>query len=217
MPFDPTRWRDRFHPGDLVFGLDSEVSTFIDAQRANGADDRCKVVAYSEDLTTATGAGQPADNVPFLNTLDGLPKFTLIVSDQATGHASAVTAANVSARNNKTWRLKSKGALYWATQKARKYCHFNLDGIDLASVPTKSANVNPRVRDIPAGKAGPADRDSKIRLVTHAELRWIYRNRANADVQEYVQFWLAGGPCLPPWRKDPAAWMAYPPSNPGLQ
>jgi hypothetical protein len=53
--------------------------------------------------------------------------------------------------------------------------------------------------------------DQKVRAITNAELRWIYRHRKEADVAKRVQFWSGGAPCKPPWEQDPniaALWNA---------
>jgi hypothetical protein len=49
--------------------------------------------------------------------------------------------------------------------------------------------------------------------ITHAELRWVYRNRYNGDVQRLVQFWDGQTPCVPPWiggnDAERGAWGEY--------
>jgi hypothetical protein len=54
--------------------------------------------------------------------------------------------------------------------------------------------------DRPSGrKAMVEDTRTKIRAVTGAELRWLYRHRNVPAVQDHVQFWLDNQPMGPPW------------------
>ena len=79
-------------------------------------------------------------------------------------------------------------------------------------------------------KTSPTDTPSdttqgKIRLITPAELRWIYRHREDPSVQKNIQFWThtstdvataAWSPCGPPWEKDEDAkklWASYKPKS----
>ncbi len=64
--------------------------------------------------------------------------------------------------------------------------------------------------------AGPdrkgADWTSKSTSITGAEVRWLFRNRKDKAVQDHVQFWMAGKPCVPPWEQSPelkALWSTY--------
>lgn len=63
---------------------------------------------------------------------------------------------------------KCKGGLWWAT-RSHKHVHMYLGGLDLDMV-------------VGSGQA-------KSKGITCRELRWIYRFRADAEVQAYVQFW----------------------------
>jgi hypothetical protein len=64
-------------------------------------------------------------------------------------------------------------------------------------------------------------RSNKVRSVTGAELRWVYRHRFNARVQRHIQFWLNDQPCHAPWHSlmvgvpggGPKAWSRYKPEH----
>jgi hypothetical protein len=162
------------------------------------------------------------ENLRFIEALKGHKKYSSAVSGYT---APRSKKWDDKARENETWRRKSKGGLYYACKVAHKTVHFCLDGLgDFKTTIGKSY----------AGKAGddgiegpegttwavPPDRaqnesDRKFRVVTGAELRWVYRNREDADVQKHIQFWLANKPSVPPW--DPgytgrvADWSQYTP------
>ncbi|CDG80857.1 hypothetical protein GJA_194 [Janthinobacterium agaricidamnosum NBRC 102515 = DSM 9628] len=95
---------------------------------------------------------------------------------------------------NSILRRKVKGGLYWATSVAKKHVHFVLDGLDMEAVVRKSASY-----DNPTGSNNEQSNTAKTRAYTGAELRWIYRNRNNPDVQSHVHFVKEGKPCPPPW------------------
>ncbi len=115
------------------------------------------------------------------------------------------------AKENETWRRKSKGGLYYACKVADKTVHFCLDGFnDFKAVILKSyaGKGGGAIGDKHGGKwQVPPDRaesagERKFRIVTGAELRWIYRYREDPDVASHIQFWHGGGkvaPCCPPW------------------
>ncbi|MDC9606331.1 hypothetical protein [Xenorhabdus griffiniae] len=104
----------------------------------------------------------------------------------------------------KLFSRKCKAGLSWITMSnsnndivKNNTIHFILDNIDMWYVTTKS---NYR-----------QDRPD----VTATELRWIYRNRENPNVQEKIQFWLNGHPTLPPWEneKGKEIWKLYTPKS----
>lgn len=70
---------------------------------------------------------------------------------------------------------KCKGGLWWATRNS-KHVHFYLGGLDIDMV-------------VGSGQA-------KSKGITCRELRWIYRFRADQQVQSYVQFWRPVGATL---------------------
>ncbi|PHM69300.1 hypothetical protein [Xenorhabdus kozodoii] len=51
--------------------------------------------------------------------------------------------------------------------------------------------------------------------ITSHELRWVYRNRNNINVQKKIQFWLNGQPTIPPWESPEGKeiWKLYTPTS----
>lgn len=218
MPFAEP-WRSSFSRGDLVFGYASGITKFISDHKAEGVDDNAKINAYSTDIEDSKRVARYARGAEnFVESLARHPKYGIVVSeDENGGKMSALYMSNKASgikNMNRDWRLKSKGALYWATKEAGVYIHFVLDGIPMNDVVMKN-HVSPvaHAADSPQGKATPQDEATKTRTVTHAELRWIYRNRKDAGVMEHIQFWLDNTPCPPPWDTDSVTWAHYVPTN----
>ncbi|BET98370.1 hypothetical protein [Xenorhabdus taiwanensis] len=99
---------------------------------------------------------------------------------------------------------KCKAGLSWITMSngnndivKNNTVHFILDNIDMRYVTNK---INFR-----------QDRSD----VTAIELRWIYRNRKNPNVQKKIQFWLNGHPTQPPWENEEGKkiWKLYTPKS----
>jgi hypothetical protein len=74
--------------------------------------------------------------------------------------------------------------------------HFVLDNLDLSEVTNKNR----------AGEFKNSPED-KVRTVTAAELRWIYRYKDDPRTQENVQFWIKGTKCCPPWAPEYKAFV----------
>lgn len=91
--------------------------------------------------------------------------------------------------NVDAWARKSKAGLFWATHsdKPRIRVHFLLDDLDFPNVVEKRGMY---------GKS-----------ITSRELRWLYRNRLDPQVQAGVQFWMWGKPVAPPWTRQYARAM----------
>ena len=110
------------------------------------------------------------------------------------------------------WRIKSKGGIEWATTVKKINVHFCLDKMlpldIMQAIVEKTWDHDGEFRkingenlkiDANGGYTIKVNWEDKIRSITNAELRWIYRNKNNADVQRYVQFWSGNIPCTPPW------------------
>ena len=224
MPFHAP-FRDRYQAGDMIFGYAQSITAFIDQHRAEGANDSAKVNALTTDVADANHAryarGVPAGETPravqFVTSLSTHAKYNRVVSaDENAGQTSWITQnrAMGPARNNQSWRMKSKGALYWATMEAGIHIHFVLDSIPIADVVGKNhQSPHAHAADTPSGRKATAPEEAtKTRTVTHAELRWIYRNRGVPAVAAHIQFWLNNACCDPPWETDAALWLHYVPT-----
>lgn len=93
---------------------------------------------------------------------------------------------------------KSKAGIKWAQENGHAV-HYILDDIDIDSVINKTMNI---------GKSG-----SPIKSIVNSEIRYIYRNRKNPEMQKTVQFWREGHPSNAPWVDDPAKWHHYKPKS----
>ncbi|MBD1228944.1 hypothetical protein [Xenorhabdus griffiniae] len=105
---------------------------------------------------------------------------------------------------DKVFSRKCKGGLSWVTTSnedtdllKNNNIHFILDGIDMRYVVNKIKYPGARTD------------------ITSHELRWVYRNRYNPNVQRKIQFWLDGKPTSPPWEsvEGKEIWRLYTPRS----
>lgn len=213
-------WRTSYVPGDYIFGYASSIGEFIRAHRNEGATDECKIQVLDTDRFGAfDGRGKKDDKEAFFNSVERHPKYAGVLSDSGKDfRAPALAGLKPGAvKNNREWRIKSKASLYWLTMDAKRHVHFVLDGIDMREVVHKTHFDGPlHGQDTPHNNP-----DTKTRTITHAELRWLYRNKVFPQVRAYVQFWLGNNCVEPPWRTDPGLWGLYVPRNspstPGIE
>lgn len=184
MPFDGP-YRDKFYAGDLIYGLKDPRARWI--LKHGGAIGKNWIDKYNVDA--ATLAKDDDVNMDFILTTLKHPKYHVVMKTD--------THDQTTESQQHAWRTKSKAGLNWAVTQ-HKHVHFILDNLDMNDVAKKS-NIqgNP---DKPQGKApfGTAQKD-KVRTITNAELRWVYRHKDNPDVKAFIQFWLDDKPCCPPW------------------
>jgi hypothetical protein len=214
-------WRSTFQAGDYIFGYANTITEFCSNHKGEGASDKDKIQELATDRTQALdGRGKTADKISFLSSLERHPKYSSIVSDSDKDVRAPALAGlkpgNV--KNNREWRIKSKASLYWATMDEKRHVHFILDGIDMDEVVHKTHTSGPLHGQDTSVYTSPSE---KTRTITHAELRWIYRNKVFPEVRQHVQFWLDGQCCAPPWQLNPGLWSLYVPKNspstPGME
>jgi hypothetical protein len=188
MPFTQP-WRN-FTAGDLVYGIKDDRKLYLQYGPFKAAAKGAKATTIDEyrvlekELSKARVASKE-DEEGFVQCLQD--------------HATYKTAIGTSDDLNWAVRRKDKGGLYWATKVAKKHVHFVLDNLDIRATVLKNwAGKNP---DKPAGpgKSTGVAYDKKNRSITGAELRWVYRNRNDPDVQADVQFWFMYAQVVPPW------------------
>jgi thiol-disulfide isomerase/thioredoxin len=181
-------------PGDLIYGLykrDGGTARYVEEHKDIHTINDFPVLRQ-EMLFGVTGEAQeggvsPADHTQFLETLKSHDKYK--------------DAVNGNLRDNSAVRHKSKGGLYWATKVAKKDLHFALDGIDMNPVVKKSGAL-----DHPKGPVDTLpEGERKTRALTGSELRWLYRNKGDPDVQKLIHFKLDDKPVPPPWEKHPVS------------
>lgn len=111
------------------------------------------------------------------------------------------------------WREKSKGGIEWQTKVRKKNVHFCLDRMTDPLI--QHAITTKTFGDQDSDPTVKVAWDKKNRAITNAELRWIYRNRKDPDVNARVQCWENLKPCPPPWGRGDAIldglWNAYKP------
>jgi hypothetical protein len=204
--------------GDLIFGLWPAKHEFK-PKDGSDKDLAMPVTFFRCDLDDVIEAPmlRPPGNEDFLRNLLKHPKYHAIVNAPTTAAHPANFVpprigerpkknADYLRRENAFLRAKSKGVLWWATTVALRKVHFVLDYVDMDAVVRKnqahhvgSRDQNFITAEQPQGKAGPGE--SKYRVITNAELRWVYRHRSLPAVRELVQFWSKGNQCAPPWEQ----------------
>lgn len=175
---------------------------------------------------------RPPRNAEFLKAV-GTGKYASVLGQET------VFQRGEHAHKNALFRRKCKAGLEWAllrpsAGKPQPAVHFILDGLGelCNSDGTKSSDWSkvlgknyqlPGICEETSGGGLPFEQ--KVRSITNAELRWIYRHRDNPLVAEGVQFWRDSTPVMPPWvlgathmdpRADIAAWEAYRPRSAAL-
>lgn len=208
MPFGPgATYHDTYSHGDLFYGLQEprgKLMEFLGAQkeRTTGS-----MINYYNVGDYGASVAAPSDNAKFTEAL---------ASSQNPKHPDLLNRwqANPNSGDMKwaLWKRKSKSGLWWATSVAKKKIHFCLDELDLDTVIHKNY-----ISDYPQGldrkAATITDFTQKKTSITGAELRWIYRNRKDPQVQALIQFWKAFKPCAAPWETDPTSWADYKPTS----
>lgn len=185
MPFK-SPYRNDFQAGDLVYGLAAPRESWLKTHGAlmgKSWIDKFKTnMKFVDSSDTA--------NIDFITTTLEHPKYHSVIRTEEHEPSTAT--------KEHAWRTKSKAGLNWAVTK-KIHVHFILDKLNMKDVAKKSNKVGANV-DNPTGKAGPdVSQENKMRTITNAELRWVYRNRNNPGTQDYIQFWLDDKPCCPPW------------------
>lgn len=115
---------------------------------------------------------------------------------------------------NKRFNRTSKAGLEWALTEKGYNVHFVVSKDDDLDAMVKGssgvAGHQPFVAQYQDG------REIEEKRITHAELRWLYRNRENPNVQANVQFWEFSPnaseqfkPVDPPWVTQPDVFRPY--------
>lgn len=197
MPLAPP-FNSTYAPGDLFYGLAKQRDALmrhlsVPFDHAVGA----RINSFDIGDVTDPKQARPQDNAFFLQWLGAHPKYK-----------RSVGVAKYEWRH---WREKSKGGIEWQTKIRKKAVHFCLDGM---TDPLIQQAITTKTWDNETDNSQKnVAWDQKVRAITNAELRWIYRNRKDPDVAARVQFWEANSPCAPPWDRGDATlqalWTAY--------
>ncbi|PHM30342.1 hypothetical protein [Xenorhabdus innexi] len=211
MPFQ-TPFTRALKVGDLIYGLHAQRVHYIKQYPP------FKSIKYSQELHSYTRAVTidqfiiPAektfpewpDRYKYMHKTKQYPyhkSFTSHISNHPKYHTSYKTTPE---SKGKIFSRKCKAGLSWITMSngdldlvKNNNVHFILDGIDMRYVVKKIKYA-----------------EGKTDITAH-ELRWIYRNRNNINVQNKIQFWLNGQPTSPPWENDEGKmiWRLYTPKS----
>lgn len=178
MPFAPP-WTDP-EPGDLIYGVHSDTAR---GWYMNYHPKFKNKVFTIDSLITPMDETNGSLRQLFLKAVAVHKKYS--------------TAETGDKTSNEAIRRKCKAGIEWAVTNQLSV-HFVLDYLDLNAVVGKNWNGKNRDRSATSSVV-------KNRSITGSELRWIYRNRANPQVRQHVQFWIMGEPCPPPWEADTVA------------
>jgi hypothetical protein len=227
MPFQQP-WRD-YRAGDLFYGVaapNKGRNVVIETLAVNGklrANDVVTIDRY-DILADARGSsvnGNPLRHDPdFISSLQANPKYKDVVGTDLTD--ATVWMADPT-KTTAIAKRKCKGGLDYITRHTQYHIHFCLQDLDLVQAASKSYDGKKGGSpDAPKGQRDGVQSMHKMRSITGAELRWVYRNRRDPLVMSKIQFW-NGFPmpyrCPPPW-SDPSqpdevrgAWSCYFPTN----
>lgn len=200
MPFFPP-FRTGFDSGDIVYGLGGARKIYrhnfrigcfdffnFDPMRGGATIDQyalCKTeIDYrAEHFPTFRVPDKNREFQEFVgrhqkekyrSLLDARPTYVQIAGSDIPGIEFS----------NQFLRRKCKAGLDWSTSlAANNHVHFLLDFIDCQAIVDKRSVGN----------------SMNERSVTGSELRWIYRNRDNPNVQNGIQFWFEFKAVSPPW------------------
>ncbi|CAH1679159.1 putative T3SS effector EspK [Hyphomicrobiales bacterium] len=197
-------FRERYASGDLLYGLDesrriycqrwglkysSQVEPFLTIDHYSLSEEEARARGRVDDHRSPT-----ARQIDFWNTLHRHPVYSSVVG------ADHSVNGSWSNYEPETTRRKIKGGLHWAAHgRYQMAVHFILDGLDLRAVVEKNATWRGYELDC-------VDNGCKWRSFTGVELRWIYRNQADALVRSTVQFWKNFRPVVPPWEQSHLWW-----------
>lgn len=187
---------------DMVYGLKTPIDQFIQAKGLKRFNQAMNFNKNPNSLATQ------AKNIPSVrNDPQGVQRnLDALVYIQ--NHAKYNTALQ---GDQGQTRRKCKGILEFQLQGKQLPVHFILATFDTRLAAAKLKwDHDPLV-------SGTVPENSKDEEVTHAEIRWLYRNKDNANVRRLVQFWTFQSndfvPVGPPWEfgteEEKKAWAEY--------
>ncbi|MBR7651966.1 hypothetical protein KCX83_06470 [Brucella oryzae] len=190
MPFYP-EFKRQFVAGDLVYGLFEQRGVYANKYKEFFASktpmnistiDQYAISDAERDMLERKRI-MPTNQAEFSEFTSRHHKYHSILSSKF------IRFEDRYIYNDDVLKRKCKSGLGWMVD-SKMTVHFILDGINMTEVVNKS-----NIQD----KRGCTSGGSTLRSITGAELRWIYRNRNDINVQRRVQFWNKGQPVSPPW------------------
>ncbi|CAA0104607.1 Uncharacterised protein [BD1-7 clade bacterium] len=220
MPFSEP-WNTTYERGDMIYGLKEERTNYmftVNAFEHSIGDPTRFIDLFAGTTIEKEGVFKKKIwpvwcgdvNQEFLDFMQNHPKYHTALRP-LTGRSSG--EEEVEGKSDDVGR-KVKGGIEWMVSRNdadRHHLHFILDGIDFDLVASKRQIIKPGMRH-----SEPS--------YTSVELRWLYRNRHEANVKLNVQFWINSVPCGPPWEDTFAsahpggaeaqlAWQRYHPKS----
>jgi len=224
MPFVQP-FREKFKPGDLIYGLDAPRKLFYEQREKIVNNDLYFIDHYAlrSELVILKSIARHYDE-----RRDEIEKKKVLQEVEAVknrlkkngekeiynnflAHLSGHEKYRSTLDSNnyrlgslpKFWGQKVKGGLSWVTS----------DSLGIYEILGRSITIHFILDGISMFDVIKKTSHYKTNI-TPKELRWIYRHRNDVYVRERIQFWLKGKPVSPPWEGDNAsAWSAYNPKN----
>lgn len=200
MPFNPP-FKSTFRAGDLIYGIRDERTQLVMALgvahvQASGDFARAPMTVDQLDIEKSQTIPESVEMWRRFHADIGKHRkyqtYTRVTNNGQISDIILQTTDYNPYTVDSAIRRKCKFGLYW-TIKNKFHIHFCLDGLRMAQITRKNSRT-----DEPAGRK-PTEDEGKLRAVTGAELRWIYRHRNVVAVREHVQFWQNNRPVGPPW------------------
>lgn len=228
MPFFRP-FKEKFEKGDLLYGLNEmrdkyilQYPVFHAVNHKRDFIDSYNITPYEMITTYQTVKAKQRRHL--LKTIKSHPKNVIACKTQP--YMFTLENRKYPLENTMAIIRKAKAGLLWSAQIINTakafHIHFILDSICLTEVVFKVSKNDTEFDSFRSFFTMLAKRDHgdsidlstlnydsaydnsviKHRSITGTELRWIYRNRHDANVQNAVQFWYEGQPCCPPWEKE---------------
>jgi hypothetical protein len=225
MPFFRP-FREKFEKRDLVYGLNEMRDKYIREYTAfHSVDDKrdfidsYNITPYEMIDTFQTVKAKRRRHL--LKTIKAHPKN--VIACKTPPYIFTLNNRRYPLENTAAITRKAKAGLRWSAQSITTdkafHIHFILDNICFTEVVFKESRHDKEFDSFKSFLTMLVERDHqdsinlstlnynsaydncviKHRSVTGTELRWIYRNRHDTNVQNAVQFWYEGRPCCPPW------------------
>ncbi|WP_020411230.1 hypothetical protein ACJJIG_18080 [Microbulbifer sp. SSSA007] len=224
MPFSEP-WR-RYCSGDFFYGFSGSRARLIQQLTQRTMQDFASnnTVAWLDQLLTGTAVHDCHYlNEDFNNFCRSKEKYKCVVSDDSSIEPPQTGEESV---DNKRFRRKSKAGIEFLV-KHHHFIHFAIDyDMDWNAVITKPGQGEGMVEaKFPFERKTMYQYDFgeglKNRVITYAEIRFIFRNRNDADFMKRIQFWYrdtanpdsAFSPEAPPWERYPDIWQNYKPKS----
>lgn len=213
-----------YKAGDFFYGFSGARAKLIKQLSGKTTQELsdANVIAWLDQLLTQQAAkAVPQLNKEFAEYLRTHKKWHVVPEEDKDIERKAADP-NDPCDSNNLWRKKSKAGLEFLAKNGHDV-HFAIDeGFNSQDCISKPMNYTET--KVPWGATKPEFKASlpsgvtvKLRIITYAEIRFVYRNRNDDDFKKHIQFWYMNGdvgtPKAAPWVTDKAIWDTYVPQN----